>query len=297
MERKIDLFLDSGAYSAKTQGVEIDMEEYIQFIHDNKECIEIYANLDVIGDAKKTFQNQKIMERAGLQPLPVFHAGEDVKYLLKYIEEYDYICLGGMVGSSTSALKYSLDDNFALTCDSDGMPKVKVHGFGLTSLPLILRYPWYSVDSTSWVLTGRMGSIFVPVYRSGEWRYDVIPAKVGVSNRSPSLKEKDKHISTLPSIQKQLVMNYLEEKGYILGKSRFERVPADRKLQGDHERWAEKKVNKASTRLLEIIEERGLSNTYQLRDEINIIYFLDLEKTRPPWPWKFERQSMEGLGL
>ena len=39
--------------------------------------------------------------------------------------------------------------------------------------------------------------------------------------------------------------------------------------------------------MIEIIEEIGISNTYQLRDEINIIYFLDLEKNMPSWPRPF----------
>ena len=65
----------------------------------------------------------------------------------------------------------------------------------------------------------------------------------------------------------------------------------------DNEKWAEKKPkDKQASRRIEIIEEAGLSNTYQLRDEFNIIYFLDLEKTFTEWPWAFKIKE-RGFGL
>ena len=76
---KVDLFLDSGAFSAMTQGVKIDIYEYIDFIKEHEDVLEVYANLDVIGSAEGTWKNQMIMEEAGLKPLPVFHYGEDEK--------------------------------------------------------------------------------------------------------------------------------------------------------------------------------------------------------------------------
>jgi hypothetical protein len=39
----------------------------------------------------------------------------------------------------------------------DGTPKVKVHGFGLTTPDLLFRYPWYSVDSGTWWRVSRYG--------------------------------------------------------------------------------------------------------------------------------------------
>ena len=308
IKNKVDLFLDSGAFSAWTQGIEIDIQEYIDFIKEHKDIIEVYANLDVIsrGDtlaakkesAQKTLENQKIMEKAGLYPLPVFHIGEPLKYLEYYINNYEYIALGGMVGKQKSTLIPWLDKCFGqFICDKKGIPKVKIHGFGLTSLSLMLRYPWYSVDSTSWVTTGRMGSIYVPRFRNGKWIYDENSWIIAVSSRSPSSKEAGKHIHTLSPKQKEIILKYIHEKGYKLGKSRFENVSQSHEL-AKNERWAEKKPkNKSTRRLLEIIEEPGLSNRYQLRDEINIMYFQDLEKTMFDWPWPFKQTGMKGFSL
>ena len=287
---KVELFLDSGAFSAKSQGIEINIQEYIKFIKTHEDVIDVYANLDVIGNAKATWKNQLLMEKAGLNPLPVFHFGEEESYLETLIDKYEYIAVGGMVKSGD--LKSFLDRIFThFICGKDGFPKVKVHGFGLTSLPLMLRYPWYSVDSTSWVVTGRMGSIYIPRYKGGKWVYDENSWKIAVSNRSPNTKDAGKHIETLPPIEKRILIRYIYEKGYKLGKSEFKEVKPDHVLV-ENERWAEKKKKDQQKRLLEIIVEPGISNKYQLRDEMNIIYFLDLEKSMPEWPWAFKKKGV-----
>src|SRR5574340_1162268 len=90
MKSKVKLFLDSGAFSAKSQGISINVQEYIKFIKEHEEHIEVYANLDVIGSAEASWRNQRIMERAGLKPLPVFHVEDDWKYLDKCME-YDHL--------------------------------------------------------------------------------------------------------------------------------------------------------------------------------------------------------------
>lgn len=289
--KKVELFLDSGAFSAMTQGVTIDIQEYIQFIKENEDVIEVYANLDVIGSAELTYKNQRIMEQAGLKPLPVFHYGEDVKWLKKYLAQgYEYIALGGMV--KTPHLIYWLDDLWHnYLTDAKGMPIIKVHGFGLTGLSLMMRYPWYSVDSTSWVVTGRLGSIYVPRYRAGQWIYDENSWKISVSNKSPDATEAGKHIDTMTPMERKLVLQYLEEKGYKLGKSSFRMESQDYVLQGN-EKWGEKKPkDKKAMRQVETIIEDGVCNRYQLRDEVNIIYFLDLEKSLPEYPWALEKKT------
>lgn len=297
---KVDLFLDSGAFSAWTQGTEININEYIAFVQKHQDIIEVYANLDVIGDPKATWKNQKIMEAAGLTPLPTFHYGEDIKWLERYLRSgYDYIALGGMVPISTSALRYWLDNLFQnYLCTPSGIPKVKVHGFGLTSLPLMLRYPWYSMDSTSWKIVGRLGGILVPRNQDRQWVYNKNPWKVSVSTRSPGKKEAGKHIDTLKPKERHLVIDYIHEKGYRLGKSRFQEVTQTDNLN-ENERWAEDKPkDRTKKRLLEIIEKPGICNDYQLRDELNIVYFLDLEKSRPVWPWPFiSVKKSKGFGV
>lgn len=310
---KVKLFLDSGAFSAWTQGAEINIEKYIEFIQENKDIIHIYANLDVIKvrnpdttsknkwigpnreTAEKTLENQRIMEDAGLNPLPCFHYGEPFEYLKFYVENYDYIALG-VAGNSGMALMPWLDECFEkYICDEKGFPKVKVHGFAVTSLKVMLRFPWFSVDSTTWVLTGRMGIVFCPMRKNGEWQYRIPPLKVAVSSRSPSKKEAGKHISTLPREEKNMVMDYLAEKGFELGQSEFRMERQDYILQ-ENEIWSGKKpINKSEKRELEVIIKPGISNRYWLRDRANIQYFADLHTHMPFWPWSFNRTSQRML--
>lgn len=296
-KRKVELFLDSGAFSAWTQKTEVNIDDYIAFIKKHEKYIAVYSNLDDILDPAITWKNQRTMERAGLKPVPVFHYGEDIKYLKKYLDgDYPYLSLGGMVPISTPKLVHWLDRLFGhYLTDDNGMPKVKVHGFGLTALRLMLRYPWYSVDSTAWVVIGRMGSIYIPKKKNGVWIYDEESWKVTVSSRSPTVGEKGKHINNMRKGERAVLLEYIEEKGYKLGKSRFETVDGEYKLN-PNERWADKKPKDPATmRSIEIIDEVGVSNTYQHRDEMNIIYFLDLEKSMTPWPWKFEKTLQKGL--
>jgi hypothetical protein len=156
-------FLDSGAFSAHSQGSVINLDEYIQFIKDHLEELEIYANLDVIGDEVATEKNQKYMEDQGLHPIPTFHYGEPWEVLGKLIDDYDYIALGGMVRTTTKTqLEHWLDSCWSKYCAKpDGTARLKVHGFGMTQDKLMRKYPWESVDSTAWVLTGRFGSVYL----------------------------------------------------------------------------------------------------------------------------------------
>jgi hypothetical protein len=316
-QKRVNLFLDSGAFSAWSKGLEIKIEEYIQFIKDNINYLDHYSVLDAIGDPVITLRNQGIMEAAGLSPIPCFHYGEPIKYLQSYLEKYSYISLGGMVPISTADLKVWLDMLFGkFICDKNtGLPTCKIHGFGMTSLNLMLRYPWYSVDSTSWVMTGRFGSVMVPKFRFGKYIYDENSWKVTVSNQSPSQQNDGQHFSTFSRMEQEIILQYFEEKGFKLGKSEYrEEKRKTYKLQ-EGERWVNSADASAVRELVEqqgiyapnpllamrdmveIVVEPGLMNDYKQRDELNIIYFLDLEKSLPEWPWAWTKKSPAGFGF
>ena len=272
--KKISLFIDSGAFSAWSKNVNIDIDEYIAFIKKYIHYIDVYVNLDVIGDAENTYKNQKYMESKGLRPMPVFHTTrEDVSWFERYMKEgYEYIGLGGMAGGDITKVQIMpfLDNLFTnYICGKDGIPKVKIHGFGMTSLSLMLRYPWYSVDSTSWVMTGRFGAIFVPKKKNGKYNYYQNPYKVNVSDQSTKQKDAGQHFNTFSKMEQQEIVNYLKEKGYEIGK-----------------KDKEGKV---------IVS--GVQDDYKKRDEVNIIYFNDLQRLFPAWPWKFKLDKPKGFGL
>lgn len=294
-KNKISLFLDSGAYSAFTKNIQIDIYEYIDFIKKHSAIIDIYANLDVIGDAEATWKNQRIMEKAGLNPIPTFHLKEDFSYLDRYIQFYDYIALGGIAQAGRSASNW-MDMCFDRICNTPNrLPKCKVHGFAVTSLKLMLRYPWWSVDSTSWVITSRVGSVYIPEIRDGQYKYDKMNHKISVSAKSPKQQSAGQHINHLPRNMRNVFLEYFAEKGFSLGKSEF-RIESAKYILEEDEFWSGRAMENGS-REVEKRVEVGLCNDYMLRDELNIIYFNDLQASIPPWPQPFLKTCVSGFGL
>lgn len=263
----INLFLDSGAYSALNQGKEINILQYCQFIKDNAEHITAYANLDVIGDPEKTLENQKIMENEGLSPIPCYHYGEDIKYIIDLIEkDYEYIAIGGMAPIPSITLIPWLDRLFTnYICDTSGCPIVKTHGFGLTSVKIMIRYPWFSVDSSTWLMTSRRGIITFPKFKNGKPCYISSPIRIEISSKSPHKKIQSAHFSTMSLFEQKVITQYVEERGHVIGESQWD---------GDDE----------------IIVKEGLCNSYKMRDSFNALYFIDLQNSLPKYPWALRRK-------
>lgn len=223
------IFLDSGAFSAFTLGVNISVEDYCEYIKRNLDIIRVEDNvvmasvLDGIGDPLQTWRNQLEMELRGAKPLPCFHAGEDERYLEWYVKNYEYITLGGMVGSSTKQLCIWLDRMWdRYLTDGSGRARIKVHGFGITAVPIMERYPWYSCDSSSWIQSAAFGSIVTPDY-----------GPLSVSEKSPSRHDAGQHVTTLTPIEQDHILQYLENQGFT-----YERLSTVYESRAAYNLWA-----------------------------------------------------------
>jgi len=249
------IFLDSGAYSwhssLKKKGIDPSdddkkryLDEYIAFIHEHKSLIDVYANLDVVGDPEKSLKNQEYMESCGLSPIPVFHYSpaqgsmsvreSEFEYLKAMVKKYDYIALGGGASEGLTGTKYMQRFGDRVFEIIESLGRIKVHGFGITSTRLLMRYPWYSADSTSWVQTGAMGSVIAPRVDpyNHTYRYDVTPAKIRVSDLSKYISGvAGAHFSIdLSEDEQREVLNYFQEIGIdakLLETSWEERVKAN----------------------------------------------------------------------
>ena len=204
------VFLDSGAFSAHTLGVELKVADYCDYIKKNIDIIRIEDGdlmasvLDGIGDPLKTWRNQQEMEWRGVRPLPCFHFGEDERYLEWYIQNYSYITIGGMVGKTVPTLTTWLDRIWSkYLLDKSGNPRIKVHAFGITSVSIMERYPWYSCDSSSWVQMTAFGAIMSPTLG---------PLKV--SEKSPSRHDMWQHVSNFSEIEKLQIHKMIEDNGF-----------------------------------------------------------------------------------
>lgn len=178
---------DSGAFTAWTTGKTIDLDGLIGWCRRNTELHDGFAciSLDVIpgepgGDAAPTnreraaaaaesLENGDAMRAAGLKIMEVFHVYEPLDHLDTLIERRqpgEVIGLGGMVGRSVTLKQRFCDAAFARVREhSPWDDLIPVHGLGLSVRGhLAARYPWASIDSSSWLAPAKFGK---PVKRNG----------------------------------------------------------------------------------------------------------------------------------
>lgn len=153
---KPNLFADSGAYSAMTQGAPITVAEYAAWVKRWRHWFVQVSNLDVIRNPRKTWNNQRQLEDMGIEALPVFHAGEPWSWFERYCGTYDYLALGGIAGVRASLIK-----GWVAKCFAEAPPGVVFHGFGVTNWELLKLFRFYSVDSSSWGQGYRYGSVSI----------------------------------------------------------------------------------------------------------------------------------------
>lgn len=207
IDNRLPFFLDSGAFSAASLGIKIDLDAYCRFIEKNSPQIEVAAVLDVIGDPDGTWANMRLMESRGLKPLPVFHFGSDLTYL-DYCLAYPRFALGGLVGfaKQRAQLFEWLDRCWERICDSSGKPRSKIHGFGMTGFEVMQRYPWDSVDSTSWAQGSKQGAILV---KKGNSYQSLV-----VANDAQARRELDQHFYTMPKLVRSGIVAEVESRGW-----------------------------------------------------------------------------------
>lgn len=157
-------FLDSGAFGAWTRNESLDVVKYGEFLKKNKKYLTVYANLDDKNNEATTYKNLDYLESIGLNPLPVWwmHTGNWDK-LKELFDKYDYIAVGWIAweGGSKIALENNVKKLFKLAFsywkNADGSIKKKIHWFWTTTMYFLIKYPWYSVDSTTRTNWARFG--------------------------------------------------------------------------------------------------------------------------------------------
>lgn len=204
------VFLDSGAFSAWTLGTTINIDEYCNYIKKNidimrfEDGVLMASVLDGIGDPQQTYENQMYMQSQGVTPLPCFHFGEDERYLQWYVKNYDYITIGGMVGKPVPQLIRWLDRIWTNhMIDAQGNPRLKVHAFGITSVDIMKRYPWFSVDSSSWIQAASFGAVITPDH-----------GPIHISDKSPNRHKKGQHFESVTPAETEYLRQMLLAQGF-----------------------------------------------------------------------------------
>lgn len=158
MERLAPLAIigDSGAFTAATQGAEINVGELAQWAKRWQHRLKWVAALDVIGDPKESRYNWDVMRGDyDVEAIPTIHYGDPPTMMDYYVDRgVDLIGLGGLVGVGTPAQMRWLITVFRYAQAQH--PHVQFHGWGLTAQEH-LDLPFYSVDSSSWAAPMRFG--------------------------------------------------------------------------------------------------------------------------------------------
>jgi hypothetical protein len=276
------LFLDSGAHTLYTNEViqkghsvgyayykspefKKYVRQYGEWCKAHEAELDFIVNVDVIFHPQLSWNVLKFLENEyGLHPVPVIHFGTDLKWIDKHLDAgYEFLGIGGLGQEATrnAYLKWA-DKVFDRLCSGpDRLPCVRTHGFAMTSYRLMIRYPWWSVDSASWAKAAGFGQIFVPHKRDGKFVFDVEPYVIGFSYRSELTKADGKHFLALTKGEQAVILEWLEIIGVPLG----------------------------STKKNGRMKEYGVLSQYHARAVACVKFFDQMTKWLPEWPWPFPK--------
>jgi len=250
-------------------------DSYAAFVRQFQDRVELFANIDAIGSPELTWETQRFFEEEhGLRLVPVIHHGTHLKWVEKYIAHgYDIVGLGSYARKiARDELIRWTDEVFVHICpkSNDYKPIIRVHGFALTAWEYIRRWPWFCVDSTSWVKYSAYGWICLPRWTEATgFRYDRPPLVVNMSWRSPFKADRHKHLDNSMASVKDNVMRWLAQYDIPIGK-----------------------VDKEGNEL-----EKGVISSHECRSTANLHYFLNLQDSLPKWPWPLDERISHRLGV
>lgn len=217
--------LDSGGYSARVHGVDIDVKAYAEYL--NRYHISYAFNLDVL-DLETSLNNfYYLNENTKTYIMPVYHGPEwknpETRDLLDYyVDCFPFIALGGIAGREISEentlrfLKYVFNRT---------KNKVMVHGLGTTRVPLLKQFPFFCVDSTSWLCMTKFAS-------SNHYSKEMAKVRARTCNWRQNL---DKDIKWWIKTEKEITKLW-ESRGIVWGDIDFDKIMAKRKLI-TYEEW------------------------------------------------------------
>ena len=185
-ECKCKLVVDSSAYSAWTRGIEVDLDKYIEFINSISDVVYWFAELDKIPGKFGEEHTKEELEEAPefswknylymiervncpKKILPIFHQGEDFKYLKQMLEfrfpdnsQIEYIGISPDNGVHVNEKMKWYEEVWRIIKESSN-PNILTHNFGCTTISIMEQYPSMSSDSTSWLRSASFGNIMLVV--------------------------------------------------------------------------------------------------------------------------------------
>jgi hypothetical protein len=158
-----DFILDSGIFTylngKESEGIDWEkyMVDYAKFVRENK--IKNYVEIDIdsiVGLDIVEKLRTRLHKNVGWKSMPVWHMNRGYDKWLEICHDYEYICFGAFLTDGLSREKYKGIPKFLMDARAKNC---KVHGLGFTSFQHLKKLKFYSVDSSSWTIGVRFGSI------------------------------------------------------------------------------------------------------------------------------------------
>lgn len=174
------IMVDSGSFTAYTKGVHIDTDDYLKFIDEIGDYVTVFVAVDDVPDpmnmdynkAKTTWDNylymvERIRPELRDKLIPVFHYGEDFKWLRNMLEyrhpdgsPIKYIGLAISL-EGTKKVRINWGRECMRVIHESSNPNVMTHAFGVGVKSVLDNITVTSTDATSWVKRAAYGMIAV----------------------------------------------------------------------------------------------------------------------------------------
>lgn len=174
------IMVDSGSFTAYTKGVHIDIDDYLKFIDEIGDYVTVFVAVDDVPDpmnmdynkAKTTWDNylymvERIRPELRDKLIPVFHYGEDFKWLRNMLEyrhpdgsPIKYIGLAISL-EGTKKVRINWGRECMRVIHESSNPNVMTHAFGVGVKSVLDNITVTSTDATSWVKRAAYGMIAV----------------------------------------------------------------------------------------------------------------------------------------
>lgn len=219
---KNTILLDSGAFTAWSQGKEVTIEHLLPVYYDFmmkywSYCKEIYLiNLDKIpGSPGRTAGTEEINEATRMSDanyrilteyfgtdrvLPVFHQNESESRLFEVEAMGPYICV-----SPRNDLPEGQRVSWSREVHSKLPAGKHTHGLAATGEQMMSTVPWHSVDSASIVFTVATGQVTIILNRK--------LINVAVSSKNTNRFDAGQHYCNMPVQYREIIDKRFEELG------------------------------------------------------------------------------------
>lgn len=249
-EMGVKFFVDSGAFTfisnLEFQDYTIEqwekyIETYLRWIEKHQSIVFAFASLDLeylVGGEQVQIWNEKYFEpfmlRTGIPVCFVYHDNATKLTWEQYCQRYPYVGVSwGGLDTQGNDLKYGM--NKLKVAEKYG---AVVHGMAMTQTALLTKLPFYTVDSTTWLVGLQYGEINfwtgkkMSRLKKDKWKGSMLPQVVAKGFNEQKLLDEDKEEMIKVNVHafieaEEYVQEKLKSRMYWLRPDSVERTEAD----------------------------------------------------------------------